>query len=409
MPTTAYIVGSLDDYLNRICEQIQLTDTQFSTAVKRYQRVGACLTDGDTPLQRLAPKVFPQGSMLQRTTIRPTRLGKEVLPFDIDTVCRGDVDPYSTSSQSLYGSILSRLQDHDDFKERIAQAREEFPVSGKCIRLAYLSDDFYLDVIPACKDPADSEGVRLLMCEPGKWNSYNRPIETWRRTDPFRFAAWLQAQTETRRVFTKEQLLANVAPVPPQEPTVVKAPLRRMVQILKRQRDQVFLGDACRPASIMLTTLAGRNYRGETSIADGLQTILDGIAAEIAAAGSGRLVVRNPTDELAPHDGGVEDLAKPLDAAAYDKYRRSVDELRRMLDAARAARGVPELYPVLAKALGEKVVKRAFNAAEEDVQHASTSGVLGAAAVGSGIRILTEPKVSAGVLPVRGSNFHRND
>ena len=359
-------------------------------------------------MDHLSPEIFPQGSMLHRTTVRPVRVGEEVVPFDIDTVCRCDFNPFAKSSQSLYGSVLARLIANDDYKRRIEEAQKELGTSGKCVRLAYTDDDFYLDVVPTCKDPSDAEGIRLYMCNPDKWPNHTKPIETWKRTDPFRFAAWLQVKCEVGRRLVEKRAVASVAPVPPQEEADVKAPLRRVVQLLKRQRDLNFLGDRCRPTSIMLTTLAGRHYRGEESISDGLETVLDGISAQIMAAGSGRITVPNPADEMAPHDGGVEDLAKPLDATAYDKFCKMIEKMRAALAAARTAHGLPKLYPVLAQAFGESVVKRAFNSAEEAVKNASAAGLLGASVAGSQIHVLTEAKARGAVQPVRGSDFHRN-
>jgi|GEM_PF-4786340 len=408
MPSTNVQIGTLDDYLDRICEQIQVTETQFQTAVKRYRHVGQWLTEKETPLDRLSPAVFPQGSMLQRTTIRPMRIGKETVPFDIDTVCRCEFDPFGKTSQSLYGSVLARLIAHADFERRIQEAQKELGTSGKCVRLAYTDDDFYLDVVPTCKDPSDPEGIRLYMCNPDKWQKYSKPIETWKRTDPFRFAAWLQVRSEVGRRLVEKRVVASVAPVPPQEEADVKAPLRRVAQLIKRMRDVDFLGDKCRPTSIMLTTLAGRHYRGEVSIADGLDTVLNGIAAQISAAGSGRITVPNPADELAPHDGGVEDLAKPLDAAAYDKFCKMIEKMRRVLAAAKSAQGVPKLFPVLSESFGQSVVKRAFNSAEEAVRKASGGGLLGASVGTSQIHVLTEPKYQNAVQPVRGSDFHQD-
>jgi hypothetical protein len=89
--------------------------------------------------------------------------------------------------------------------------------------------------------------------------------------------------------------------------------------------------------------------------------------------------VPNPADEIAPHDGGVEDLAAPLDDAAYQKFCAMIGKMQRMLAEAKAARGVPNLYPILAESFGDKVVKRAFNASEDAVKMASKTGVLGAA------------------------------
>ena len=101
MAGTAKKIGTADDYLNSICEQIQLTDTQFNTAVRRYKAVGKHLTKGLA--RQVVARMFPQKSMLS-ATIRPMRKDKEVVPFDLDSVCRCDANE-TTTSQSLYGKI----------------------------------------------------------------------------------------------------------------------------------------------------------------------------------------------------------------------------------------------------------------------------------------------------------------
>lgn len=408
MPTTATRIGTAEEYLALICEKIQLTETQFNTASRRYRAVGEHLTERETPLDRLSPNVFPQGSMLQRTTIRPMRLGKEVVPFDLDTVCRCDFDPFSKTSQSLYGSVLSRLQAKQEYKERIEEAQREFGTSGKCIRLAYTADDFYLDVVPTCVDRSDSEGIRLYMCDPTKWQGFTSPIQTWRRTDPFRFAAWFHARCAVGINLIEKRVVASVAPVPPQEEADVKAPLRKVVQLLKRQRDIAFLGETCRPTSIMLTTLAGRHYRGEGTIVDGLQTILDGISRQIASAMPGRITVPNPADEIARHDGGVEDLAKPMTDAAYTKFCTMIDSMRNWLATLRSPTKPTDLGDALKGLAGARVAAAVSAQVQDDVQSAGRAGSLGVSVAAPGIHILSEPKATAGVHPVRSNNFHKN-
>jgi hypothetical protein len=408
MPTTAKRIGTAEEYLTLICERIQLTETQFNTAVRRYRAVGEHLTEKETALDKLSPKVSPQGSMLQRTTIRPMRLGKEVVPFDLDTVCRCDFDPFAKTSQSLYGSVLSRLQSKQEYKDRIEEAQKEFGTSGKCIRLAYTSDDFYLDVVPTCVDRSDSEGIRLYMCDPTKWHGFTSPIQTWRRTDPFRFAAWFHGRCAVGTNLVEKRVVASVAPVPPQEEADVKAPLRKVVQLLKRQRDIAFLGETCRPTSIMLTTLAGRHYRGEGTIVDGLQTILDGISRQIAAAKPGRITVPNPADEIASHDGGIEDLANPLTDAAYAKFCAMIESMRKWLTALRSSTKPTDLGEALKGLAGAKVAAAVSAEVQDEVKSAGLAGSLGISASAPGIHILSEPKPIASIQPVRGNNFHKN-
>ena len=54
-----------------------------------------------------------------------------------------------------------------------------------------------------------------------------------------------------------------------------KTPLQRVVQLLKRHRDQMFKDDPeVKPISIVITTLAARAYQGESDIADALSNVL---------------------------------------------------------------------------------------------------------------------------------------
>ncbi len=386
-------IGTPDDYLNAICALIGLTDAQFGKAVERYKGVGKHLTERESALDRIAPEVFPQGSMLIRTTVRPMRLGKDSVPFDLDSVCRCAVNPETTTSQTLYGKVESRLRDNADFARRLT-------AEPKCLRLNYESDDFYLDVVPACKDPSDPEGIRILIPNRDKWNKGLQPVETWRRTDPLRFAAWFEAQCEVRRRLNENRALAaNVSPVPPNDSIAVQAPLRRVTKLLKRQRDIDFLGDDYQPTSILLTTLAGLHYRGESGTADALERVLDGISAQIQAASPNRIVVPNPTDP-------AEDLAKPMTAEAYVKFCTMIDSMQRRLAVLRSPRTPTDLGESLKGLAGPRAASAASAEVQDRVERSSERGLVGIDFAAGGLNILTEPKYTQGVQPVRPNTHH---
>lgn len=393
---TPRTVGTFGDLLLRICIELQLTEEQQATATGRYERVGHWLGAADSPLAPLRPRVFPQGSMLLRTTNRPASQEDTEIPFDLDLVGRCSVDPDQVHARDLYDKMRARLEEHGDFAKRLG-------AHHRCLRLDYGSDMFHLDVIPACPDPADPDGVALLIPDKGLWEDARSPIESWRSTDPLRYAAWFDANCAVGYRTEMKMAAAHVDPVPPAEPAHRKAPLRRITQLIKRKRDLDFLGDKCEPSSIMLTTLAAQHYRGEESVADGLERVLDGIMLRIMEAEPGRIMVLNPTDP-------GEDLAAPLTANAYRKFCGMVEDMRRMVTNARAGRGIPGLFDVLAPTFGVGVVKRAMAAAEMEVKQAHDNGRLGtSAAAASGLTILASPKVQGRSQPMPRSNFHRND
>lgn len=380
-----------DDYLNELCEQVQLSETQFNTATKRYHRVGEHLTAADSNLDRLSPEVFPQGSMLLRTTVRPLRKDREVVPFDLDAVCLCNVDPRSMSSKSLYSRIETRLLASADYAKRLS-------AEPKCLRLEYEADDFYLDVVPACKDPQDPAGIRLLIPDRAKWTEGRQPIDTWRSTDPLRFAAWFEAQSEVQVRGSVNEALASISPVPPQEPTRVKAPLRKVVQLLKRQRDVTFLGDACRPSSILLTTLGGNHYRGQPGLAESMVLVLMGIDGQIRAAGAARIKVPNPVEPR-------EDLAAPMTEAAYAKFVAMVRDMITRISLIRKPLKPTDLGESLLGLAGPKAAATASGAVQDRIQAAASNEKLGVGIGAPAIHVVRGAALG-GVATAAANTFH---
>lgn len=401
-----YDFNSTDDILNRICQHIQLSPKQYRMAEARYQAIGEHLTAADTHLDRLSPQVASQGSMLQRTTVRPMRMGEDCVPFDLDSFCKCDFDPFASTSQSLYGSVRTRLEAKREFKDRIADAEKKFPPTGKCIRLAYIEDDFYLDSVPMCVDATDADGKRMFMARPDRWHDFKKPIETWRATDPIRLAEWIEIQAFIPTLALEERAAASVAPIPDQEPVQAKAPLRRVIQLLKRHRDLAFLGDDCKPTSILLSVLAGRHYRKQVSIAAGLAAVIDGTANQIQAAGSRRIEVINPADEMSPHAGGFEDLAKAMTDSAYAKFCKMILDLQRNISRIASAKSVGELRVPLVETAGEGPVKAAMRSVQIEARDANLAERIVAPSVVSGIRVAASGAAAAVGIHVKGSTFH---
>ena len=72
------IVGLLE----RICQKLELTETQYETAKSRYEAVGKWLSESLDPFVREST-IYPQGSMSIGTTIRPLSAEE----YDLDLVC----------------------------------------------------------------------------------------------------------------------------------------------------------------------------------------------------------------------------------------------------------------------------------------------------------------------------------
>ena len=69
------------------------------------------------------------------------------------------------------------------------------------------------------------------------------------------------------------------------------------MQLIKRYRDVYFEENAdSAPISIVLTTLAGQIYKGQSSVYKAISDILEGILMNLPSDGK-RLIVLNPTNK----------------------------------------------------------------------------------------------------------------
>jgi hypothetical protein len=70
----AEIVG----FLERVCQELELTDTQHQLAKSRYEAVGTWLAHADNPLLRHL-MIYPQGSVPLGTTVKAMNADREYL------------------------------------------------------------------------------------------------------------------------------------------------------------------------------------------------------------------------------------------------------------------------------------------------------------------------------------------
>ena len=103
----------LDRHLERICVLSELTPTQYRNAEEKYKAVGTWLAAPGSALAPLAPVIYPQGSMLLGTTVRPYNSRHE---YDLDLVCqlhRCDHKP----PMVVYQWVQDRLAANEVYKE----------------------------------------------------------------------------------------------------------------------------------------------------------------------------------------------------------------------------------------------------------------------------------------------------
>ena len=230
--------------IERLCQGLELSESQFQSAKERYEGVGAWLADAESPMLR-ALAIYLQGSTALGTTVKPISRNEH----DVDLVAHIPGISDSTQPSLAKKAIGDRLR----ASGRYALLIEEMP---RCWRLNY-ANEFHLDITPSIVNPACALGGELVP---------DKTVREWCASNPkgyralFEHRASLQPRLRLVEAAVEKQLRADIEPYP-----ISRGPkgiLRRVVQILKRHRDHHFLDadPALAPISIVITTLASRSY-----------------------------------------------------------------------------------------------------------------------------------------------------
>jgi Second Messenger Oligonucleotide or Dinucleotide Synthetase domain len=229
------------ELLERVCESLELSPSQYALAKQRYEGVGQCLAVSEDPMLRDIA-VFLQGSTTLRTTVKPIGVNE----YDVDLVAHVPDLDIEVSPAALKKAIGDCLRGNGNY----APLLEEMP---RCWRLNY-ANEFHMDITPSIPNPACRLGGELVPDKSLKiWNpsnprAYKRLFEVRAKLSPkIRFHTRIAADS------------ASVEPYP--EAGGFKGILRRTVQIAKRHRDMMFVDDPdVAPLSVIVTTLASRSY-----------------------------------------------------------------------------------------------------------------------------------------------------
>jgi hypothetical protein len=235
------VVGLLD----KLCQQVEITDTQFQTAKTRYEAVGAWLS-GSSSQHLYQVQIYPQGSIALGTAIKPLAANE----FDVDLVCHLPSIGHTSSAQAVKHLVGARLKEHATYKGMLEEKQ-------RCWRINY-ANEFHLDITPSILNPRCQQAGELVP---------DKAMAEWKPTNPkgyiYRFEQYAAIRPRfvlLERNFAKATY-DSVEPLP--EPSMTKPFLKRIVQLLKRHRDQQFVGSSraeLAPISVIITTLAGWAY-----------------------------------------------------------------------------------------------------------------------------------------------------
>ena len=380
---TASANRELDEILDLIGVSVQLTPAQFEKAETSYHAVADWLGAPGSEVRQFHPEIFAQGSLRLDTTVRPLSHTE----FDLDLACLVQISD-RVSPAVVYDLLLKRMRAHGTYEKLIV----EMP---RCIRLDY-SGDFHLDIVPAVPDPACPPGATCMKIP-------DRPLRVWRDTNPKGYAAWLEVQSAKRKLFEKSaaRFSASVEPLRGPAPAYLKPPLKLSVQLFKRWRDLAFRGrDKLAPSSIVLTTLSGILYEGESHPTDALVTILDGIYEWSLRAD--QIELFNPANPVECITDRWKDNPEAYDAFIAEVYALRV-AMHKLVEGSR----YPDMIDDLKEMFGDWPVARAFTTFAERRKAASDGGKLLMERATGALSVAATPAAApAPFVKSRGHTFH---
>ncbi|MFD3587107.1 cyclic GMP-AMP synthase DncV-like nucleotidyltransferase [Streptomyces sp. NPDC058683] len=264
--------------LDGAVEVLDIAPDLHDTAIERYGEVGTWLAENGSP----GWEIHSQGSFLLGTVVRPNT---ETGEYDIDLVCRLPLQRDSTTKEELKQRVGDQLVAYRRWKQRQGHTDgpESLEARRRCWTLGY--PGFHLDVLPAIPDEEHPPTGILLT---------DKKLHKWQHSNPLGYADWFHARSELSRALLEKRLVASVAKVPEHH---IRSTLQRLVQILKWHCMLFFAEDTDnRPPSILLTTLAGRAYRGEDDLFTAVRNVLAAMPHFIEKR-DGQWWVPNPAHE----------------------------------------------------------------------------------------------------------------
>jgi len=330
----------LDDLLGHGISSLDITPAERSLAIARYTAVAEALAEhwATDPSDGI---VYPQGSMRLGTITRKYHRSDEI---DIDLVARRDLSKHVISQAELKEDTGLGLE---KFVLGEPEGTPTLDEGKRCWTLQY--PGFHLDTLPALPNPqAHSESAILIT---------DTELVRWLFSNPIAYADWFH-EVMAKEMEDKLLVLSKRMDIEQVPTWQVKTTLQQAVQALKRHRD-IYFTDALelRPASIIITTLAARAYRGGGDLYEVVDDITDRMPRYVTHDGQ-RYVVLNPVEH---HENFADRWhGKPERSEAFFRW---IEQAKADFDGlARAGGGVDTVIAKLAAAFGDRAAVEASRA-----------------------------------------------
>ena len=292
--------------IDNMVKLLEIPDSAYDKVRKRYEDLGEWFDRDESTVSGNNPHIFPHGSFRLGTAIRPLDENEE---YDLDLACKlqEGISKDSHTQKALKNLIGIELEAY----RKARGIQSELEPKHRCWRLPYQDElRFHMDVVPCI--PADEkrrnvvlESIRntgldefvagsasqtTISITDDRHEGYKHICDAWDISNPEGYAKWFEYQMNPQQT----RILLEKAQVDDVPLFKKKTPLQRVIQILKRHRDNWSKDNPdSKPISIIITTLVARAYNGETDIVAALGNVLQKMGGLVNPA---RPRVPNPVD-----------------------------------------------------------------------------------------------------------------
>ena len=288
------IIFNYNKLLENLSRELDISPSKYQIAIQRYIAVKTWLRDNEYEGCDGEPNIYLQGSFRLGTVVRPIREGKES-DYDIDLVCQLRTEKSSTRPDKIKSVVGDRLKENDNYRRMLDKE------GLRCWTMNYAEEDgigFHLDVLPST--PEDAIFISALIdtgvsteqaCQAIAITHRNQIDDySWSPSNPNGYADWFDEvkRPTFEKIESKERQLlleknrdlfakADDVPAP-----LIKTPLQRAIQILKRHLDMRFVGhelEGDKPISMIVTTLSAKLYQNEEDLYSTLKNIIEELDA----------------------------------------------------------------------------------------------------------------------------------
>lgn len=389
MTNLAAAVGPLEFLLREVAQRIQLSKTDYLTAQDRYRAIAEYLSADGSPVAKLGPVIYPQGSFRIQSTISSSDAEDR---YDIDLMLELRI-PSTAAPEAVLDLVRRSLDRGPD-----SRYHGKVEVKRRCVTISY--DKMHLDVTPAVLvDPSRPRTCTIFDLHPA------RPDHV--AANPEGFADWFDQAILPRTLMEQRALVAksSTAPVPDQAPLESK-PMRLLaLQLLKRWRDRRHETHGyAKPPSVLLAKLVAETVLpSEANLCSVLMQLTEALRRKMSLP----LREENPRckeDILTDRwPGRAEGLALP---AAQRKFVEDLEMLGRRLADLAKEQDLGRIRDRLGESFGERASQDAVKRFSEEMGAASRSGLLG---VGRGTGNVLLGGAFAGVQTVPKHSFYGHD